>query len=229
MGLLKRAEWKAKWIGAALRGGARSSAPAPYLRKSFTLPAEIASARLYVTALGLHESSINGKPVSDDVFTPGWTDYAKRVQYNVYDVTKLLQPGENILGAILGDGWAAGHIGWGHRQQYVDRPRLLAQLEVKTASGATITVTSDRTWKHWYGPLLHNDLLMGEAYDARLELGGWDAPAFDDKRWLPVELFDDTGAALAATNGPTVRRIEALAPIADPKVISRLYGQTLYL
>ena len=74
--------------------------------------------------------------MSDDVFAPGWTDYRKRVQYNVYDVTALLQAGENVLGAVLGDGWAAGHIGWGHRQQYVDRPRLLAQLEVKTAAGA---------------------------------------------------------------------------------------------
>ena len=91
MGLLKRSDWKAKWIGAALRGGARSSAPAPYLRKSFTLPDNIAGARLYVTALGLHECTINGKPVSEDVFAPGWTDYNKRIQYNVYDVTELLQ------------------------------------------------------------------------------------------------------------------------------------------
>ena len=220
LGLLKRSEWKARWIGASLRGGPRSMAPAPYLRKSFTLPGDVVSARLYVTALGMHECSINGRRVSDDVFAPGWTDYRKRVQYNVYDVTSLLHAGENALGAVLGDGWAAGHVGWGHRQQYVDRPRLLAQLEIKTAAGATITVAGDRTWKHWYGPLLHNDLLMGEAYDARLEARGWDQPGFDDRRWLPVELFDDTGAALAATNGPTVRRIEELSPIADPKVIS---------
>jgi alpha-L-rhamnosidase len=220
MGLLKRSEWKAKWIGASLRGGPRSMAPAPYLRKSFTLPDDVVSARLYVTALGLHECSLNGRPVSDDVFAPGWTDYHQRVQYNVYDVTTLLQAGDNTLGAVLGDGWAAGHVAWGHRQQYVDRPRLFAQLEVKTAAGATITVASDRTWKQWYGPLLHNDLLMGEAYDARLEMPGWDKPGFDDHRWLSVELFDDLGAALAATNGPPVRRIQELPPIADPTVIS---------
>jgi alpha-L-rhamnosidase len=220
LGLLKRSDWKAKWIGASLRGGPRSSAPAPYLRKSFTLPGNIAGARLYVTSLGMHECSINGRRVSDDVFAPGWTNYSKHIQYNVYDVTDLLQSGENTLGAVLGDGWAAGHIGWGHRQQYVDRPRLLAQLEVKTASGDTIVVTGDRTWKHWYGPLLHNDLLMGEAYDARLEMPGWDAPGFDDRRWLPVELFKDTGATLAATNGPTVRRIEALAPVAEARMIT---------
>jgi alpha-L-rhamnosidase len=220
MGLLKRSDWKAKWIGATLRGGPRSTVPAPYLRKPFTVTGKIAAARLYVTALGMHECTINGRRVSDDVFAPGWTDYQKRVQYNVYDVTELLEAGDNVLGAVLGDGWAAGHVGWNNRQQYFDRPRLLAQLEIQTTDGDRITVASDRTWKHWYGPLLHNDLLMGEAYDARLEQAGWDRAPYDDRRWLGVELFDDPGAALVATNGPTVRRIEELAPVADPTVIS---------
>jgi alpha-L-rhamnosidase len=220
LGLLKRSDWKAKWIGASLRGGPRSSVPAPYLRKAFTLPADVASARLYVTALGLAEVSINGQRVSDDVFAPGWTDYHKRVQYNVYDVTELLARGDNAIGAVLGDGWAVGHVAWNNRQLYVDRPQLLLQLEVKTASGETLTIAGDRTWRHWYGPLLHNDLLMGEAYDARLEMPGWDMAGFDDRRWLPVEQFDDMGAALVATNGPTVRRIEELAPVEEPKLIS---------
>jgi alpha-L-rhamnosidase len=70
--------------------------------------------------------------VGEDVFTPGWTDYRKRVQYQVYDVASLLRQGENVIGAILGDGWAVGHIGWHHRQHYSDRPRLLAQLEITT-------------------------------------------------------------------------------------------------
>ena len=225
MGLLRRRDWKAQWIGAALRGGARSMAPAPYLRKGFILPGQIVAARLYVTALGMYECSINGQRVSDDVFAPGWTDYHKRVQYNVYDVTHLLQTGENVLGAVLGDGWAVGHVGWAHRQQYVDRPRLLAQLEIASADGTVQTICSDRTWRHWYGPLLDNDLLMGEAYDARLEMPGWDSPGFDDRRWLPVERFEDSGAALVATNGPTVRRIQELAPLADPAVLSRLSRQ----
>jgi alpha-L-rhamnosidase len=225
MGLLKRRDWKAQWIGAVLRGGARSTAPAPYLRKSFQLPAAPVAARLYVTALGLYECSINGRRVGDDVLAPGWTDYNQRVRYQVYDVTSLLQSGENVLGAVLGDGWAVGHIGWAQRQHYADRPRLLAQLEITGADGATQLITSDRTWRHWYGPLLDNDLLMGEAYDARLELPGWDQPGFDDRRWLPAERFDDIGAALVATNGPLVRRIEELAPVADPTVLTRLSRQ----
>jgi alpha-L-rhamnosidase len=216
MGLLRRKDWKAKWIGAALIGGPRTTVPAPYLRKPFVLSGTIKAARLYVTALGLYECSINGQAVSDDVFTPGWTDYGKRVQYKVYDVTHVLHEGENAIGAILGDGWAVGHLGWDHRQKYTDRPRLLAQLEIALLDGSVITVATDRTWKYQFGPLVENDFLMGEAYDARLEMPGWDAPGFDDKSWLRVELFDDPGAARVATNGPTVRRIEKLTPVSDP-------------
>jgi alpha-L-rhamnosidase len=216
MGLLERSDWKGEWIGAALTGGPRSTIPAPFLRQSFQLDGAIKAARLYVTALGLHECSINGRLVSDDVFAPGWTDYGNRVQYQIYDIAGLLHQGENVIGAILGDGWAVGHIGWHHRQTYFDRPRLLAQLEITMTDDRLITVATDRSWKYQFGPLLENDLVMGEAYDARLELPGWDAPGFDGKRWLDVERFDDPGIDLVATNAPTVRRINRLKPVSDP-------------
>lgn len=217
MGLLARDDWQAEWIGAALTGGPRSTIPVPYLRKAFTLAADVKSARLYVTALGVYECSINGQTINDDVFSPGWTDYNKRVQYRVYDVTHALHMGENAIGALVGDGWAVGHIGLDNRQMYVDRPRLLTQLEVTLADGSSQTIISDGTWKHQFGPLLESDMLMGESYDARLEMPGWDAPGFDDGAWLPVRVFADTGAALVAANGPTVRRIEELPPISDPE------------
>jgi alpha-L-rhamnosidase len=216
LGLLQRNEWQSEWIGAKLVGGPRSMLPAPYLRKGFQLSAPIKSARLYVTALGLYECVINGQTIGDSVFAPGWTDYHKRVQYQVYDVTDSLVMGENVLGAVLGDGWAVGHIGWQHRQRYFDRPRLLAQLELEFPDGRKQTVVTDHTWKYQFGPLLHNDLLMGEEYDARLELTGWDAPGYDDNLWAHVQVFEDPGMALSATNGPGVRRIQELTPIADP-------------
>ncbi len=216
MGLLKRSDWEARWIGAALVGGPRSTIPAPYLRKGFQLSGEVQAARLYVTALGLYNCSINGQAVGDRVFAPGWTDYHKRVQYQVYDVTDLLQQGENVVGAVLGDGWAVGHLAWSNRQFYADRPRLFAQLEVTLRDGKTVTIATDQTWKYQFGPLLHNDLLMGEAYDARLEMPGWNQPVFDDHSWYPVKLFEDSDAELVATNGPAVRRIEKLTPVSDP-------------
>lgn len=216
MGLLKRREWKAKWIGAALVGGPRSTIPAPYLRKPFSLHGAIRSARLYVTALGLYECSINGQIVGEDVFVPGWTDYRKRVQYKVYDVTNLLHERDNVIGAVLGDGWAVGHISWKHRQEYADRPQLFAQLEITMADGGTMTIATDRTWMYQVGPLMESDMLMGEAYDARREMPGWDQPGFDDKRWQRAEVFDDPDMAIVATNGPTVRRIEELKPVSKP-------------
>ena len=216
LGLLERSDWKAKWIGAALTGGPRTGVPAPYLRRAFGLPARVKTARLYITALGFYECSINGKPVSEDVFNPGWTDYNKRVQYRVYDVTSLLRKGDNAIGVILGDGWAAGYLGTADRQNYVDRPRLLAQLEITQEDGSTKTIATDRTWKHQFGPLLENDMLMGEAYDARLEMPGWDTAKFYGKGWLPVDVFKDPGAKWVATHGPPVRRIAELLPVGDP-------------
>jgi alpha-L-rhamnosidase len=216
MGLLKRSDWKAKWIGAALSGGARSTIPVPFFRKTFSLPKGVTSARLYVTALGLHQCSINDHNVSDDVFTPGWTDYNKRIQYQVYDVTHLLHEGENALGALLGDGWAAGFVGLGNRQLYTNKPKLLAQLEVMLSDGSTVTIISDKTWRHQFGPILESDMFMGEAYDARLELTNWDTPTYDDKSWLKVEGVEAPTGALVATNGPTVKRIQELKPVNDP-------------
>jgi alpha-L-rhamnosidase len=216
MGLLKRSEWKAKWIGASLAGGARSTIPVPFLRKSFSLPKSVSSARLYATALGVYECSINAQNVGNDVFTPGWTDYNKRVQYQVYDVTHLLHEGENALGTILGDGWAAGFVGLGNRQLYTDKPKFLAQLEITLSDGSSIVVTTDRTWKHQFGPLLESDMFMGEAYDARLELKYWNTASYDDKSWLKVEQTEAPKAALVATNGPTVKCIEEIKPIAEP-------------
>jgi alpha-L-rhamnosidase len=216
LGLLKRSEWKAKWIGAALSGGSRSTIPVPFLRKPFHLPKPVTSARLYVTALGLYECSINGQIIGDDVFTPGWTDYNKRIQYQVYDVTNLLREGDNTLGATLGDGWAAGFVGLGNRQLYTDKPKLLVQLEVTLSDGSTTTITSDRTWKHQFGPILESDMFMGEAYDARLELSHWNTPTYEDKSWLKVEVAEAPTGALVATNGPTIKRIEEIKPISDP-------------
>ena len=217
MGLLQRSDWKAQWIGASLYGGPRSMFPAPHLRKAFTLTSPIISARLYVTALGLFECSVNGSPVSEDVLSPGWTDYHKRLSYRVYDVAPLLQSGENVIGAVLGDGWAVGHTAWNHRQSHADRPQFLAQLEVVLADGSRMVTATDDSWKVKLSPILHNDLLMGEAYDARRELPHWNLPGLDDSGWEPVEICPDPGVAIVAANGPAMRRMEELQLVANPE------------
>ena len=213
MGLLDPGDWKAQWIGAPIFGGPRTTSPAPYLRTEFPLQKEVASARLYATAVGLYECHLNDARVGDAVFTPGWTDYSKRIQYQVYDVTELLRPGANAFGAIVGDGWGVGHVGWVSRQRYVDRPRFLAQIVLTYSDGNREIIATDRDWKVTQGPILESDLLMGESYDVRHELTGWSNPGYPDSSWWPAEVFADPGAKLVATNGPVVKRQEELKPV----------------
>lgn len=218
-GLLDRSDWKGKWIGSSIIGGKYTTAPSPYLRKKISLDKKIESARLYATALGLYEFHINGKRVSDDVFTPGWTDYKHRVQYQTYDVTALLTAGENAIGAILGDGWYCGHVEWRGRQRWGDRPKFLAQIVVRFSDGSSTVIVTDESWKTSSGPILESDMLMGESYDARLEMPGWDTAGFDDSEWSKVKIFEvDPKIAITASAGPRVHRTQELRPIAPPDV-----------
>ena len=218
MGLLERTDWEAQWVGASFSGGPRTTSPAPYLRKEFANQKELVTARLYATAIGLYECYLNGVRVGDALLTPGWTDFCKHIQYQVYDVTELLQQGLNAFGAVLGDGWGVGHIAWVGRQRYADRPQLLAQIVLTYADGSKEIIAADNTWKVTSGPILESDMLMGESYDARRELTGWDKAGYDDTRWWPAEVFADHDAALVATNGPAVKRQEELRPVTIHKI-----------
>ncbi len=218
MGLLDQTDWKAQWIGAPFWGGPQTPSPAPHLRKEFTLQKQFVTARLFATALGFYECHINGVRVGDDLLTPGWTDYFRRIQYQVYDVTNLLQLGANAFGAILGDGWGVGHIAWLGRQHYADRPQFLAQIVLTSSDGSKETIATDDRWKVTQGPILEADMLMGESYDARRELTGWSKPGYQDASWWPVNVFEDRGADRVGTNGPAVKRQEALKPLSIHKI-----------
>jgi alpha-L-rhamnosidase len=216
MGLLAREDWEAKWIGSPIVGGPYSIPPAPYLRRTFDLPVDVKSARLYITALGIYEVQINGAAAHDSIFAPGRTEYRKRVPYHAFDVTALLRRGQNVIGAILGDGWYCGHLHSDPRQTYGDRPRLLAQLEIITADGRTIRLVTDESWRAGEGPIRSSDMLMGEDYDARMEIPGWSAPGFDDSQWRAAVKFDDPGIAIVAARCPPIRVKGEIRPIAPP-------------
>jgi alpha-L-rhamnosidase len=219
-GLLERSDWRAKWIGATFSGGPRTTFPPPLLRQEVSLEAGVKKARLYVSALGLYEFRINGQRVGEDLLAPGWTDYRKRVRYQTYDVTSLLREGENALGAMLGDGWYCGNLEWRGRELYGDRPWLLAQLEVDLDDWSTVTIWSDESWKFTLGPVLEADLLMGEGYDARKELPGWDKAGFDDSHWIGVQTSEHS-MDLVAPVGPMVRVTEEIKPVGPPVEMPR--------
>ncbi len=211
-GLLKPADWSAYWISGLPVGGPRTTAPATYLRTSFQTSSPIESARLYVTALGVYEAFLNGARIGEDVFAPGWTDYDKITTYQTYDVTPLLQSGENVLGATVGAGWASGHIAWCDRQLYVENPALLAQLVIRCADGTTQTVVTDDGWKTSFGPIVENDFLAGESYDARRELGNWSFAGYDDAKWQPAEAIEYS-TTLVSPIGAPMRVTQELQPI----------------
>lgn len=200
--------WRADWIESFLVGGPLTSSPAPYFHKSFTLAAAPVEAWLHITALGLFDAEINGVPVSDHVFSPGWTEYRKRVRYTSHNVTELLKAGENALGVLLGDGWYCGHVATNQRQVYGERPRLLAQLEWKDSEGREGRIVTDASWLCNSGAILEADLLMGECYDARLELPGWSSPNCGGLGWQLARIFPAPSIALDPHRDPPVRRME---------------------
>jgi alpha-L-rhamnosidase len=182
------------WGTPALNDLAR--VPAPYLRKNFTVGQTVTRATVYVTALGAYELHLNGQKVGNDVLTPGWTQFTKRVYYQTYDVTGMVQGGANTLSAILGDGWYASDLAFeGKRCNYGGTPRFLAQLVLQLSDGSMQTVVSDASWKASYGPIQFGDLLLGSGYDARREMPGWDTTNFNDNAWSPVITGLSAGAA----------------------------------
>ncbi len=226
IGLLEQDDWAAQWVGNPLVGGPRSPVPSPFFRKEFSIDGNIQSARLYITSLGIYETSINGQRVGEDIFAPGWTDYNKRIQYQTYDVTDLIESGSNVIGAILGDGWYCGNIAAEGRQIYGDHPKLLAQLEITRSDGSSQVISTDESWGTAVGPILEADLIMGEAYDARLELPSWNLPTTltsgsqTPNPWSPALTFPHPeGAVLVAQNTSPVRTQGELFPIADPTLV----------
>jgi len=218
VGLQDASDWTARFVTPDWDEDTSQDQPCPLLRREFDVRAGVGveRARLYVTALGVCEAQINGATVGDHVLDPGWTSYTHRLRYQTFDVTTLLQEGRNAIGAILGDGWYRGRLGFGggRRNIYGDRLALLAQLEITYADGMTERVVTDERWRAATGPILASGLYDGETYDARLERPGWSAPGYDDGDWAGVRPIARDLATLVAPDGPPVRRTELVPPVA---------------
>ena len=211
-GLLQRADWQAGWVSpsvSAPREGVRSTY---LLRATAELPA-FRSARIYSTAHGIYELSVNGAKASDEMLAPGWTSYTHRLRYQTYDVTDLLAEGANTLTVELSDGWYRGRIGFhgGVWDNYGSDLSLLLQLELTAADGSVTHVPLDESWRWIEGPAAAS-LYDGERFDARRvpalreSTSGWGVPQV-----LPTSAYP---AELVAASGPPVQVVEGLAPVA---------------
>lgn len=212
------AQWTGTWICLPPPSDAHdANRPCVHVRNVVELEAPVAQARLHVTGGGLVDPWLNGARVGDDRLAPGWTDYTQRVRCRSFDVTALLVPGRNALGAVIGDGWYAGRIGWdGERAHYGRIPVARLELVVHLVGGTVVRVGSDPTWRARFGPVRGGDLLDGERYDARDELGGWSCASYDDRDW--ERAWPDPGptGTLVATACEPVRVLREVAGAVRP-------------
>jgi alpha-L-rhamnosidase len=210
--LLQRADWIARPISPESNKARTNGGPTPLLRREFTLAHECRLARLYVTALGLHDVQINATPVSADLLEPGWTDYPGRHLFAIYDVTALLRVGRNAVSSAVGEGWWRGELTWMKRRAcYGDTTALLAQLEIETVAGERILIVTDEHWRGAYGGLQLAELYHGVDFDQRLEPNAWRSPDFDDSNWERVVTVE-LPPILEPRTMPGVRVIRVCSP-----------------
>jgi len=178
MGLLSPSDWTARWISLPPTRPQTDQNPPAFLRRVFSVGKPIARAMVSATARGIYTLHLNGQRVGDAHFAPGWTDYTKRIQYQTYDVTALLQTGDNVLGAVVADGWYCGYIGFDSKRAYYGKtPQFLAQIVLEYADGSRETIGTGALWRGTSGPTLSSDMLMGETCDARMEMPDLMMPA----------------------------------------------------
>ena len=222
-GVLNPILWKAEWIIA--KGKKLEDHRPVYFRKEFTCNREIKSARLYISSLGLYQVFLNGQKVSSDLFTPGWTSYNKRIQYQTYDITGMLKS-ENAIGAMVGDGWYRGNIGGKVQRNYFgDKLALFAQIEVTYSDGTVQLIGTDTSWLTGDGAIVESDIYNGETYDARLEMPGWDHPGFVSSAFVPANILDHSRKNLIA---PRSYPVNAISEIKPKQIIVTPKGETVF-
>jgi len=224
--------WQASFISPDTQPGDADTSDARLLRKVFALDENVIWARAYTSSLGLYEFFINGKRVGEDLFTPGWTAYQKRVLYQSYDIKDLLEVGDNCLASMVGNGWYKGVIGFEcNKNNYGSQTAFFCQVELITESGKHQLLTTDSTWKWQYGPITFSELYDGETYDARKEQSGWDCPDFHEENWKDVEVLAQPTSVLRSQDGLPVRiiqNVEAREIIKTPKGETVIdFGQNL--
>ncbi|MCU0348397.1 MAG: family 78 glycoside hydrolase catalytic domain, partial [Saprospiraceae bacterium] len=211
-GLLDPKNWKAKWIGLPYQEDSLKW-PSPILRKEFDAKRRVKMATAYITARGMYEAHINGQRVGDAYLSPGWTAYQHRIQYQAYDVTSLVQTGENAVGVTLGSGWFRGYLAWGNkRETYGKELALLFQLDIEYNDGSHELVVSDGSWMASTGSITDSELYHGETIDARLNKKGWLNVGYKTTGWQPVALQPDGNAQIVATYNEPIRKQERFVP-----------------
>ena len=225
--LINQSDWQAKWIGHEfdddkLTGHTRLAAR--YLRKDFTLKDELSEAKLYIIGMGVYSAYLNGKEIApEELLKPTLSWFSKRVYFNTYDVTEMLNSGSNAIGVILEGGryttvrYNAANPNWDDTENVFGfgTPRLLLQLELTYKNGNKETIVTDETWKITnLGPIRSANEYDGETYDENFELGDWTTKDYDDSAWLQAEVVEAPEGQVSPQPNPNITVMEKLKPVA---------------
>lgn len=193
--------FQAAWIQAAEELGS----VCPVFKKEWKLEKKVQRAELYLTALGVYRAELNGKKVSAYVLAPGWTSYQKRLQYQQYDITELLEE-ENALTVTVGKGWFSSPMpGWFDSE---DKARRAAQptgiwgeIQVSYEDGTEEILPTDDSWLYGESGIRFSEIYDGETCDA----------GFVTPEWKRVRTFSWPTDILIPQEGEEIREMERIA------------------
>lgn len=222
--MMNSSDWQAQWIGDGKKQFEKpedfyGDDPMPLFRIAFDAGKKIASARLYVCGLGYYEAYLNGQKISDHVLDPGWTTYKKQALYVVHDITSLMKQGSNVMGFMLGNGWynplpltLFGRFNLRDVQQ-TGRPCVKAQIHVVYTDGTDETIVTNESWQTATGPVVRNNVYLGERYDARLERNNWASVNTQDKAWKRAVIVEGPSGELTPQMQPPIRVTKVIKPV----------------
>ena len=224
MGLLTDSDWKGQWIEDKRSFSTADSTfyddnPAPIFRREFKVPKRIINATMYVSGIGYYEAYLNGRKIGNRLLDPGWTDYSKRILYSTYNVTSYLKSGNNCLGILLGNGWynPLPLKMWGRinlrTSLTVGQPKFILQLNIKYSDGTIDQIISDNSWKVVSGPIIRNNIYLGEMYDARKEIPDWNKAGINTDNWRQAKFAKMPNSKLQSEQQPPIIAGDTLLPV----------------
>lgn len=202
--------------GDGVRPPVREALPAPLLRKEIEVGPRLERATLYLAAGGYAHVTLDGRPASDQVLAPGFTDYDDTVQYTALDLTRSLRRGRHAVGIELGRGFygmTGGNVWRWEDPPWHDEPVVRAVLHLRYAGGDVERVVTDGSWRIADGPTVFDDLYGGEAYDARSAVGGWDRVGFDDAGWAAAFVAVGPQGVLVGQRQQPIEVLESLPAV----------------
>lgn len=222
-GMMGQFRWKGKWITDTYDFNVK---PAAYFRRVFKAGKTIESARAYIAVAGLYELTINGERVGDHRLDPNYTRFDRRTLYVTYDVTDHLQPGDNAVGVLLGNGWynhQSTAVWYFDQAPWRARPKFCLDLHVTYTDGTKEIIVTDGRWRTSPSPVIFNSIYTAEHYDARKEQPGWDTPGFEAEGWSNIQLTGAPSNNIVAQALRPIRNVKEYRPVSLTRIDDRTW------